>query len=336
MTRARPLRFLVLVMSAWIGARALILSLPVPEGAQAPASTPRVTAARLIQAAAPPLPQPSAPTPDYSLIRVFPYKAGSRLVPSPTVARRDSAAPPAWLPISATSGLNGIPTESRTGSAPLAFSIPGANAPSPAGRWSGSAWLLLRDDPGGASLAPGGTLGGSQIGARLSYRIGGGLALSGRFYLPVRRTGEAEVAAGLDWRPSARLPVHLLAERRQDAGGAGRSAFALTLYGGASGRLPGGLRAEGYGQAGAVGIRSRDLFADGSVRVGLPVGPIEIGGGAWGAAQPGAARLDAGPIVSYRLPVRRANLRLQADWRFRIAGDAAPGSGPALTLAADF
>ena len=64
------------------------------------------------------------------------------------------------------------------------------------------------------------------------------------------------------------------------------------------------------------------------MRVALPVGPVEIGGGAWGAAQPGAARLDAGPQSSYRLPVRRANLRLAADWRFRVAGDAAPGSGP--------
>jgi hypothetical protein len=100
--------------------------------------------------------------------------------------------------------------------------------------------------------------------------------------------------------------------------------------------LPGGLRGEAYGQAGIVGARSRDLFVDGSARATIPVGPVEIGGGAWGAAQPGLARLDAGPSASYRLPVRGANLRVQADWRFRIAGDAAPGSGPALTVAADF
>ena len=150
------------------------------------------------------------------------------------------------------------------------------------------------------------------------------------------RVAGAEVAAGIDWQPSSRVPVHILAERRQDVGGAGRSAFALTAYGGASGRLPGGLRGEAYAQAGVVGTRSRDLFVDGSVRVSLPVGPVEAGASAWGAAQPGAARFDVGPHVSYRLPVRGATLRVQADWRFRIAGDAAPGSGPALTLAADF
>ena len=152
----------------------------------------------------------------------------------------------------------------------------------------------------------------------------------------MRRTGEAEVAAGIDWQPSARLPVHLLAERRQDVGGDGRSAFALTLYGGASGRLPGGLRGGGL-WPGRGGRRSGRATCSSTARFGsrFRAGPVEVGGGAWGAAQPGAARLDAGPSVSYRLPVRRANLRLQADWRFRIVGDAAPGSGPALTLAAD-
>jgi hypothetical protein len=221
-----------------------------------------------------------------------------------------------------------------------AAAAPGAPGPlfaSRAGsRWSASAWLLVRDGRGQAALAPGGTLGGSQAGGRLLYRVGDGLALGGRAYAPLRRSGGAEVAIGIDWQPVERAPVHVLAERRQDVGGAGRSAFALTLHGGASGRLPGGLRGEAYAQAGVVGTRSRDLFVDASARASLPAGRVEAGLSAWGAAQPGAARLDAGPHLSYRLPVRGANIRLQADWRFRIAGDAAPGSGPALTLAADF
>lgn len=199
-----------------------------------------------------------------------------------------------------------------------------------------SAWLLLRDERGAAALAPGGALGGSQAGARLLRPIGHGLALSGRLYLPLRRLSGAEAAAGIDWQPAARLPLHLLAERRQALGGDGRSAFALTLYGGASRDLPRRLRIDAYGQTGMVGTRSRDVFVDGSARVSAPLGPVEVGGGAWGAAQPAAWRIDAGPSVSFRLPVRGAALRLQADWRFRIAGDAAPGSGPALTLAADF
>jgi hypothetical protein len=66
------------------------------------------------------------------------------------------------------------------------------------------------------------------------------------------------------------------------------------------------------------------------------LGPFEVGGGLWGAAQPRVARLDVGPSAALRLPVRGANLRLVADWRFRIAGHAAPGGGPALALAGDF
>lgn len=231
----------------------------------------------------------------------------------------------------------GAPAPGVVASSRLDFGLPSLPPRSAAlGRWSASAWLLVRDDPGGPALAPGGTLGGSQAGARISYRLGGGFSLSGRAYLPLRRAAGAEVAAGIDWQPVAALPVQLRAERRQAIGREGRSAFALSLAGGTSRPLQGRLRLDAYGQAGAVGKRARDLFVDGAVRLSAPVGPVEIGAGAWGAAQPGAARLDAGPALSYRLPLRGANVRLEAGWRFRLAGDAAPRSGPALTLGADF
>ena len=342
MSRARPLRFLALVICAWVGGRALILNLADRDALADPVAataggTTETQARSSVSDLADPESNASVATATEAerLIRDSSYKTlhGGRL-PSQSVSVPPSA--PAWLPIAVTAepaaGRAGLPTAS----APPGLPIRAAEPLGRGRRWSGSAWLLLRDDRGAAALVPGGTLGGSQTGARLAYRIGRRLALSGRIYLPLRRSSEAEVAAGLDWQPSTRLPLHLLAERRQDLGGAGRSAFALTVYGGASGRLPGGLRAEAYGQAGMVGTRSRDLFADGSIRVALPIGPVEVGGGAWGAAQPGAVRLDAGPAVTYGLPVRGGNLRLQADWRFRIAGDAAPGSGPALTVTADF
>jgi hypothetical protein len=169
----------------------------------------------------------------------------------------------------------------------------------------------------------------------VNYALGGGISLSGRAYLPLRHTSGAELAVGIDWRPVRVLPVSLIAERRQRLGRDGRTAFAITAYGGGSRDLSPHIRLDLYGQAGMVGLRSRDLFADGALRVSRRIGPVELGAGAWGAAQPGAARLDAGPSLSWRLPAR-TNLRLQADWRFRLAGEAAPGSGPALTLAADF
>jgi hypothetical protein len=193
---------------------------------------------------------------------------------------------------------------------------------------------LARVGGDGPSLAGGGSLGGSLAGMRLLYRIDRSLALSGRLYLPVRRPEDAELAGGLDWQPLRTAPIHLLAERRQALGRDGRSAFSLTVYGGLSQSLPGRMRLDAYGQAGLVGLRTRDAFADGAIRLSRPFGRLDIGGGAWGAAQPGAARFDAGPTLALRLPALHA--RLEADWRFRLAGGAAPGSGPALVLAADF
>jgi hypothetical protein len=186
-------------------------------------------------------------------------------------------------------------------------------------------------------------LGGSQIGGRIGYRIGGDaerpLSLSARFYSPMNDRAGSEAAVGLEWKPLARLPVRVLAERRQAIGRAGRSAFALMAHGGISDvPLVGGAKLEAYAQAGVVGASSRDLFADGFVAVALPVDGapgLSIGGGVWGAAQPGISRVDAGPRLSLTVPGAE-RVRVIADWRFRLQGKASPASGPSLTLATDF
>jgi hypothetical protein len=53
----------------------------------------------------------------------------------------------------------------------------------------------------------------------------------------------------------------------------------------------------------------------------------------WGAGQGGVYRVDAGPRVSMKV---RNNVRVHFDWRQKLAGNAQPGSGPAVTLAGDF
>jgi hypothetical protein len=209
-------------------------------------------------------------------------------------------------------------------------------APRPAlSRWTGSAWVHARggDAP---TLAPGGLLGGSQAGARIAYRLAPALAIAGRLSAPLRRPAGAEAAIGVEWQPVRSVPLRLLGERRQKLGREGRSALALTLHGGVGELpLPAGFRLEAYGQAGVVGARSGDFFADASARAARPIGGgISLGAGLWGAAQPGVARLDIGPTLSLRLPQLGASL--SADWRFRAAGGARPGSGPALTLHTDF
>ncbi len=196
-----------------------------------------------------------------------------------------------------------------------------------------SSWLLVRD--GATGIAPAGTLGGAQIGARAYLPITQGIAATARVSAPLRSSG-AEASAGFALR---RGPVTLLLERRVALERGGRSDFSATIAAGIDGiRLPRQFRLDAYGQAGIVG---RDGFVDGAVRVDRRIvrhgkSEIALGAGVWGGIQPGIARVDAGPQVIVRTPAAGGYLRASAEWRQRIAGNAQPASGPALTLGMDF
>lgn len=216
-------------------------------------------------------------------------------------------------------------------------------------RWSADSWLLLRQGEAvtvrNGFSAP--SYGASQIGAVIRYRLAPDNPRKPALYL--RATGAArtphdpEVAAGFSARPLARIPVVAMAEVR-----ASRNAGAIRLRPAVALvsefpplDLPLGLRAEAYAQAGYVGGGSASAFADGQLHLTRKlarIGGMELraGGAAWGGAQQGASRIDVGPTAALGLPIGRANARLSADWRFRIAGSAAPGSGPAVTLSAGF
>jgi hypothetical protein len=203
-----------------------------------------------------------------------------------------------------------------------------------------SSWALLRSQQtgvaGSQSLATGGQLGASQAGARLVYNFNRQLALTARASSEVGRRG-GEVAAGVRVHPLVNIPLWLTAERRQAIGryGGGRSAFALFLEGGIYEQpLPWRFSLNGYLQGGVVGLKSRDLFVDGGFAVTRPVyRQFSAGFGIWGGAQPGLYRVDAGPRLTMQV---RRNVKVHLDWRQRVAGNARPGSGPALTLAGDF
>ena len=203
-----------------------------------------------------------------------------------------------------------------------------------------STWALLRSQQtgvaGSRSLASGGQLGASQAGARLIYNYNRQIALAARVSSEVGRRG-GEVAAGLRLRPLVNLPVWLTAERRQAVGryGGGRSAFAVFLEGGIYDRpLPWKFSFDSYVQGGVVGVRSRDWFVDGAFAVTRPLyRNFSAGFGVWGAAQPGLSRLDVGPRVTMKV---RKNLKVHFDWRQKLAGNARPGSGPAVTLSGNF
>jgi hypothetical protein len=105
--------------------------------------------------------------------------------------------------------------------------------------------------------------------------------------------------------------------------------------------LPAGFKGEAYAQAGYVGGDFATAFVDGQLKLDrqlarLGNAELRAGGGAWGGAQKGAARLDIGPSATLAFKLGETNSRLSMDWRFRVAGDAAPKSGPALTISAGF
>lgn len=335
-TAGRPLRFLGLVLGGWT---ALRIALLLPEAARLPELiAPRASAA------------------DGGLASVPPRLLGEWPAPPPRSAALDAAAPGNTTIARELGRSRGNLAPSGQGMLSVAQRQPDAvlNAPyrpgpappsapdaprRAASRLSGTGWLALRQGRGDG-LGPGGQLGGSQAGVRLRYALGESrrVALSARFSSPLRGRG-AEAALGVEWRPT-RAPVSVIAEQRIGLDGSPGGPTLMALGGINPTPVAAGFSLEGYGQGGAVLRRQRvEPFADGALRLARPVtrgGALTLGAGAWGAVQRDAGRLDIGPSLAVAIPAGPQNLRLTIDWRQRIAGDASPESGLAVTLGSDF
>lgn len=235
------------------------------------------------------------------------------------------------------------------GKRPGAPGLRGEAAP----RWSGDAWLLMRQGGNsqalaGASAPYGPTYGANQIGAVLRYRLipgeGHKLTAYARAYGALNGTGEREAAAGLSLRPIPAVPVIALAEIRasQFQSGQTHARPAVTLVTEIPPLVLGRrIEAETYVQAGYVGGAAATPFIDGQIRVEKVIahgaGPeLRMGMGAWGGAQQGANRIDIGPTLRIGLRQGQVGARIAIDYRLRVRGNAMPGSGPALTLSAGF
>lgn len=218
-------------------------------------------------------------------------------------------------------------------------------------RWSADTWALLRRETDYSKLSAGAlpaSYGASQAGAVLRYRLSLKDEHRPSLYLrttsSLGRTRQKSAAAGLSARPLAGLPVVAAVEARFTRQGGIQilqpTAMAVTEM--APFRLPANLQGELYLQGGYVAGRYGTPFADGQLRIDHALWSkglfqTRLGGGIWGGAQSGASRLDVGPSASLALPIGKGLFgRVAVDWRFRMAGDAQPGSGPALTLSAGF
>ena len=220
-------------------------------------------------------------------------------------------------------------------------------------RWSADGWLLLRRGGAGAlptatGAAYGPTYGGDQVGAVLRYRLVPGAAAQPTAYLrgygALNGTSESEVAFGLSARPFATLPVAAMVELRASRFANGTTharPAAMVVSEIPPVRLGRGVEMETYVQAGYVSGPAATPFVDGQMRVEQVVrrlGAVNLraGLGAWGGAQEGVSRMDVGPTARLSWGTGHVAGRLAIDWRVRVAGNAMPTTGPAMTLSAGF
>ncbi len=333
----RPFRFLAMVLAGWIGWRMFMLW----PGAIAPSATFRQPIATASEAATTAnwLSQAKAETitPDATPVRPT-LQGGSILAAQ--LHHPDSARIGFALANLATFGGRFAPGDASIHHAALYREderqrpSPVATSPAKSDRWHGSAWLMTRSGPATGT----GQLGASQMGLALHHRIAPGWSSYARATAPLEGIGK-EIAIGIDWQ-LPKMPVRMIAERRFAIDGQ-TGGPAIGLVAGLSPRSGATVEVEAYGQIGMIWRDKAEHYGDGLVRVARPVieistARLDLGLGAWAAAQRDAHRIDIGPSVGARIPTGGRTLRALIDWRERVTGDAKPGSGPTLTLAADF
>ena len=215
-------------------------------------------------------------------------------------------------------------------------------------------WVHARQDSGarqdrqgtrGRSIANG-QYGGSQAGAIFSYRLFDGPApeilLYGRLSAALAPVSQEEIALGTRIRPVRNLPLAVHAEQRFNAGSGRASGMAFYATGGTGPDLiMERFALETYAQAGYVFGRNETYFFDGSATVQRPIADIDgrrlwAGAGLWAGGQRDIRRVDVGPRVSLDLPLGTSLTRIAVDARVRVAGNARPGSGAALTVSTSF
>lgn len=337
MRTGRPLRFLLAVTGGWLGLRAFLLW-PAPDailsGQPFVAEAEAATVAGTTVAA-----EPARPV---TAIFALPPLMSEPHAPAAAMVQRP---PMAWPPPLAASALRAEDAASAAAliaRSPISQGVlppPLRIIPPSRSRWSASLWAIARPSGTGGGLGAS-QLGGSQAGARIAYAIDPArrLAIAGRVATPLEGRGR-EAAIGLEWRPTE-APVRIFAEHRFALDEGVRGGPSVGVVGGLDERLPHGFRLEAYGQAGVIDRDRLQGFADGAMRATRPVSSgrarVDLGVGAWGGAQRGAERLDVGPTLGVAVPIGDQAIRITLDYRARVAGRARPGSGPALSVGADF
>ena len=214
-------------------------------------------------------------------------------------------------------------------------------------RTSVSGYIFVRGERNAVALSGSGLLGGSQ--AAIFFEVPRIMSIRGVEIRPVGRVTFAglglkpeEVVGGVSARSTiGDFRIDGVVERRVGLMRSGRDALAARASVGiykAIDQTP--LTVSGYVHTGIVGLNRRDSFIEGEGRLVLTEGQkfrrLKPGVALWTSAQPKVSRLDIGPTLD--VPILRAPIAIsiRTDWRFRIGGNARPGSGPTFTLVAGY
>jgi hypothetical protein len=369
--RGAPLVMVVLLLSAWSGARALLwenpfakieaaLGSPLASLSQAELTTTRLAAvperALPPQAAALALPVAAlswSSAPEFAA-RLDPQLAAAHHLLWYAALREPAARNRGAGGFDMTGLIIGAGTGTGTGLTPFLPAPAPASSTTASGRWSLDAWTFWRQGSNGASVSQGRVpiYGASQAGGVLQFRLAPDARRDPRLYVrayqALVRRGESEVALGASARPFGRVPVRVAGEVRYTDGAFSNTVrpagYAVTEL--APMRLPLGVQVEAYGQAGWVGGAGATPFAEGQVSATRELRALSgmtdnrlrlsLGAAAWGGAQEDAQRIDIGPTMRLDLNVGSVPARVSVDWRERVGGDASPGSGLAATLSTSF
>ena len=228
------------------------------------------------------------------------------------------------------------------------IAIKDAYTPEKRSRWSSYFWLHTRENTGNTSSNFGQLsqpiYGGSQAGARLSYRLSHDnqkyVGLYARASTAIAAPGQEELAIGITLQPlnTKEISVNIEHRERKD-GQSSNSAF--LVYNPNPKPIAINTRLETYIAAGYVSGGKEQYFADGYAAIQKTAleardGNLSVGGGIWAATQKNVSRVDIGPSANINLHIGGMPSRIAIDWRQRIAGNAAPGSGLALTFSTGF
>lgn len=304
--RGAPLLMLVLLLGAWSGARAVMIT-ELPSGApvfapktaaESDLTPPMMSVAMLPEDQPPPAPyvwEPALPPePPAFVAPRFRTRAGAAIVsrlprgraiaapayvatagPMPSLPPGTAAAPQRIASVSAQASTSAPPPQAAPAPRTAPFLPPTAPARPKLRRLSVDGWAFWRQGSDAAPISQGRVpiYGASQIGGVLQYRVaprsGHDPRVYARAYRALVTVGESELALGGSVRPLARVPIRVAAVGRYTDAPLG-SEFRPAAYAVtefAPLRLPYDTRLEAYAQAGWVGGDAATAFADGQVSV---------------------------------------------------------------------